>query len=164
MKYTSTDRLCDFEFHDAEITLDVHNNGWLSLWADYLNIHCDAEQNPFDTDMEIDRAYISFKNFNLLSYKPGRAWKQNENGEFYTDEAEVIYRSDDALKLFLSQLNDNVCVLDLGQYEDDVYYIDGCGSDPFFSVFFTFDSVTIEWDYCTKQAWYIRDKKQVTKC
>ena len=160
MKYTSTDRLCDFEFHDADFTLDVHDGWKLGVWADHLNIHADAQQNPFDTDMEIDRAYIIFENFNLISYEPGRTWKQNENGELYTDEPQITHHGDEALKHFTEQLTHSVWVYDFDITSDNMYFIDGSAIEPFFTAYFTFDKITIEWDDYRQQAWYVIMKNE----
>ena len=59
MKFISINRLCDFEFHDAEFTL-LSVDKDLSVKAEFLNIHKDAEQNPHKTDMEIEAAEIIF--------------------------------------------------------------------------------------------------------
>lgn len=77
LKYIFIDRLSDFEFHDVEITLDSFINNRLTVKANFLNIHKSAEQNPFQTDMEIESARITFEGFQIISYEPGRAWKKD---------------------------------------------------------------------------------------
>lgn len=42
MKYISTDRLCDFEFHDSEWSVVSWENGNLTVKLRALNIHKDA--------------------------------------------------------------------------------------------------------------------------
>ena len=68
MKYVSINRLSDFEFHDAEFIFDSFVNNNLSVKVSYLNIHKDTEQNPFDSDMEIESARITFEGFDIISY------------------------------------------------------------------------------------------------
>ncbi|MBE6880119.1 MAG: hypothetical protein E7490_04695 [Ruminococcaceae bacterium] len=157
MKYISINRLCDFEFHDAKFTL-LSVDKDLSVKAEFLNIHKDAKQNPYKTDMEIETAEIIFKNFSVQSYETGKAMKQNEKGELYQDEEQIILTEFQAYNRFIDQLKSKTIVFDLGVYEEDIYYIDGIAQDPFFSAFFKFDSVTIWWDKYKKEAWYIARK------
>ena len=44
MKYISTDRLCDFEFHGSEWSFVLWSDGKLTVKVEMLNIHKDAEQ------------------------------------------------------------------------------------------------------------------------
>ena len=69
MKYISVNRLSDFEFHDAEIVFDSFINNQLTVKVNYLNIHKNTEQNPFEIDMEIESASITFEGFDIISYE-----------------------------------------------------------------------------------------------
>ncbi len=158
MRFVSLNRLSDFEFHDAEFTLDVFNDNLLRVKANYLNIHKNTEQNAHETDMEIASAFITFEGFNLLSYEPGRTWQQDENGEFYSTEPQIILTDDSALSRFSEQLDSGITILDLGIKEEFTYFIDALAKDPFFTVCFTFKSVRIEWDEYKKEAWYTSTK------
>ena len=158
MNYISVDMLSDFEFHDAEFILDSFDNRHLTVKAACLNIHKDAAQNSHETDMEIASARITFKQFHLLTYEPGRAWKQDEAGNFYSDETQIILSGDDASTRFLTQLKAGITILDLGRKEAFTYYIDAMSKEPFFTVCFTFESVVIEWDNYKKEAWYTSRK------
>ena len=91
MKYISVNSLSDFEFHDAEFAFDSFVNNQLTVIAYYLNIHKNTEQNPFVTDMEIERACITFEGIDIISYEPGRAWQKDESGRFYSNEPQVIF-------------------------------------------------------------------------
>ena len=71
LKYISNNRLFDFEFHDAVLTLESYIENRLIVHADFLNIHKDAEQNPFGTDMEITSARLSFEEFSIGARKKG---------------------------------------------------------------------------------------------
>ena len=155
MKYISVNKLSDFEFHDAEFALEVFDNKCLRVKANYLNIHKDADQNQYTTDMEISLAYITFEELNLLSYETGVAWKQNEHGEFYPVEPQIILTDKYAHARFLEQLKNRITVFDLGEKDSNTYFIDAMSKDPFFTICFTFRNVSIEWNEYKKQAWYI---------
>ena len=154
MKYISVDKLFDFEFHDAEITLENFANNRLKVKANHLNIHKGTEQNNNETDMEITSAFITFEEFKLLSYKPGVARKQGENGEFYHTESQIVLYEADAYASFLEQLDAVLTIFDLGIKEGDTYFIDASSKCLFFTVCFTFKHVRIEWDDYKKEAWY----------
>ena len=66
MKYTSTNIFSDFEFHDAYFKLESIKNNTLTISVRYLNIHKGTEQNPYNTDMEIEIAQITFSNFKFI--------------------------------------------------------------------------------------------------
>ncbi|MGM9591536.1 MAG: hypothetical protein ACI3VK_02315 [Oscillospiraceae bacterium] len=153
MKYISVNRLSDFEFHDARIAFDSFVNNQLTVIVYHLNIHKNAEQNPFETDMEIESAYITFEGTDIISYEPGRTWQKDENERFYSTEPQVIF-SDDAHYRFLEQLKTEITILDFDIKEGKTYFIDAMSADTFFTVCFTFESVVIAWDSYKKEAWY----------
>lgn len=162
MKYRSSNIFTDFEFHDAEFFLESFIDGTLILSAEYLNIHKATEQNPHPTDMEIDVATITFNNFRVKSYEPGRSWKVNEKGESYTDDPLIIYYGAEAEEKLISDLKEWITVYEFGPV-DDCYYIEACSStEPWFHVEFFFDSATIEWDNYRKMAWYEEIKRADT--
>ena len=67
MKYISKNRFCDFIIHDADFIFDKRTDKDLVVSAKHLNIIKTAEQNPYDVDMEIKCAIITFKNYSILS-------------------------------------------------------------------------------------------------
>ncbi len=154
MRYVSVNKLTDFEFHDAEFTLESFENSRLTVKANYVNIHKNAEQNPHEADMEIDCARIVFTQFQLKSYEPGRALKQDETGKFYNTEPQIILSDDVGYSRLLEQLNAGLTIYDLGIKEENTYFIDAMSKDPFFTILFSFDNVSIEWDEYKKEAWY----------
>ncbi len=158
MKYVSVNHLSDFDFHDAEFAVESMDNDHLTVGASYLNIHKNAEQNPYETDMEIEFARITFNEFNLKSYEPGRAWKRDENGNPYSDEPQIILSGNEAHNRFVAQLKSKITVFDLGIKEENTYFIDATAVDPFFTVCFAFKSAVIEWDNYKKEAWYVSTK------
>ena len=158
MKYISIDKLSDFEFHDAEFWIEIFANNCLKVKANYLNIHKGTEQNTHEADMEIASAFITFEEFKLLSYEPGRVWKQDENGEFHPSETQIVLCDVAAYSRFSVQLDAGLTVFDLGIKEGTTYFIDAMSKDPFFTICFTFKSVRIEWDEYQREAWYTSHK------
>ena len=154
MKYTSTNIFSDFEFHDAYFKLESIKNNTLTISVRYLNIHKGTEQNPYNTDMEIEIAQITFSNFKFISFEPGRSWKQDANGKLYTDEPQVVFEGQIAEDKLLNELRIGSTVFEFGTLENGNYYFDGAGDEPWFQAQFLFDSVTIEWDAFRKPAWY----------
>ncbi len=155
MKYTSVNKLCDFEFHDALMKLELLSSDCLKVIVSYLNIHKDADENPYDVDMEIAKAIITFQGFELRSYEPGRAWQKDDDGNHFTDDPLIVYEGDDAYDHFREQLSAGITVFDLGTIKD-CYYIDAMSKDPFFTIRFLFQDIVVEWDDYKQEAWYVK--------
>ena len=155
MKYVSVNKLSDFEFHDAEFALEFFDNNRLKVKVDGLNIHNNAEQNPYETDMTIESAFITFEEFHLLSYEPGRVWKQDENGKSYPVGPQIILTDAAAYSCFSEQLEAGLTILRLGIEEGTTYFINAMSDEPFFTICFTFKSVRVEWDEYWGEAWYV---------
>ena len=164
MKYSSRDRLEDFEFHDSEFSLiswdkfldeipGNENNYRLVVSAKCLNVHKDAAPNNAGTDMEIKEARITFDGFRINEFEPGRIWKRDENGNLYTDDPLVIHTGDKARSAFENELRNTIIIVDISN-DNGEYSLGAMGLDPYFSVRFTFSSVCIEWDDYSKKAWY----------
>ena len=154
LKYVSFNRLSDFEFHDSVLTLVSVEDQRLILNATHLNVHKGIEQNPHIDDMEIALASLTFEGFVICSYEPGRAWKRDEKGHYYTDEPQIILSGKEANDRFMKQIKSGITVLDLGEKEGSIYFIDGISEDPFFTLCFVFQNVSIEWDDFKGKAWY----------
>ena len=154
MKFTSTIIFSDFEFHDAYFKLESIENNVLTISVQYLNLHKNTEQNSCDTDMEIEIAQITFINFQVKSFEPGRAWKEDENGELYTNEPQVVFDGETAKEKSLNELRHGATIFEFGTLENGNHYFDGAGDEPWFQVQFLFDSAIIEWDEFRKPAWY----------
>lgn len=154
MKYRVDNRLDCFEFHDCDLTLVRFPDADLILSARHLNIHKHTPQNPSDHDMEIECATITFHGFRLDSYEPGRAWEFGSDGQMHPLSPQIIFYGQDAEAKLLEEFKTQVTVLDLNRHEEDRWFMDAAGSEPFFTIFFCFDSVTIEWDEYKKKAWY----------
>ena len=154
MKYNSTNIFSDFEFHDAYFKLEKLDGNTLIISVQCANIHKNAKQNPYDTDMEIENAQITFYNLRVKSFEPGVSFKQDSNGNFYTDEPQVIYTGEIAEEKLLNEFCRGTAVFEFGTLENGNYYFDGSGDEPWFQVQFLFDTATIEWDAFRKPAWY----------
>ena len=154
MKYISTNIFSDFELHDAFFKLESFDSNTLTITVRYLNIHKNTEQNPCDTDMEIEIAYITFNNFQPISFEPGRTWKQDANGKLYTDEPQVLFEGKISEEKLIHELQTGATVYEFGTLENGNYYFDGAGDEPWFQMQFLFNSATVEWDEFRKPAWY----------
>ncbi len=156
MKYRIENRLDVFEFHDAEFSLVEYDQHELVLSAKHLNIHRDAQENPHDCDMEIDVARMILTQFEVISCEPMRAYQKDADGNWYTDEPQIIYTGEEARNYFLREIKKGIAIngIDIckkgnrSQIEWST-----CGPPCFFATF-TFAGTVVEWDaYCTK-AWY----------
>jgi len=160
MKYTSLDRLQDFEFHDSELELI----GWEKLGntmdcvtfkARLLNVHKNAAPNNSGVDMEIKEATIKFGNILIKEYESMRSITFDENGNKIFGEPQVIHKGDEARKLFDNDLKDKITVLYLGDNNNGEYELEGIGDNyNGFMVRFTFGTVKIEWCDYSGAAWY----------
>lgn len=153
MHYSSTNRLQDFEFHDAVLSLISWDDNRLIVSAKYLNVHKDAAPNNADEDMEISEARITFSGFQIKEFEPSRTWKTDENGKSYTDDPLIIHTDAVARSMFEKELRNTITVMNI-DLENGIYALDACGLDPYFSVRFVFSDVEIEWDDYRKKAWY----------
>lgn len=153
MHYSSTNRLQDFEFHDAELSLISWEDNRLVVFAKYLNVHKDAAPNNAGADMEISEARITFSGFQIKEFEPSRTWKTDESGNSYTDDPLIIHTGEIARSMFENELKNSITVMDI-VLENGIYELGALGIDPYFSVRFVFSDVEIEWDDYCKKAWY----------
>lgn len=161
MKYISTDRLCDFEFHDSEWSFVSWENGNLTVRIIMLNIHKDAVQNDMGKDMEIKEAFATFIGVKAPTYELPRTWYKDENGNSYTNDPRVVYEGDEATDRFIEDLKHELratCMF--FEQGDGGYEFGGIGRE-WISFRFGFDSVRIEWDEYDGKAWYVRDKERM---
>ena len=154
MTCRAENRLEDFEFHDAWLTLDRFNEEGLAVSAEHVNVHKTAGYGALKHDMELNGARITFQGFCAATFEPGRTWKIDADGRPYTDDPLIIFEGKEAERLILEELRNGINVYDLGKKKDDWYYIEGCGLEPFFTMEFQASGVTIEWDGYRKKAWY----------
>lgn len=150
MGYLSIDHLEDFEFHDSNWKLTSREEDTVIFTVENLNIHKDTEQNDEDWDMELSPAAVRFRGFRLIHFEPGRSWTTDESGNsvpagpriLYTGEKGMAHLAQEAFQVFhLEQ-------------EGAHWEFGGCGSEPYFTVEFDFDSVEITWDSYVQKAWY----------
>ena len=153
MHYSLNNRLQDFEFHDAKLSLISWEDNRLVVSAKYLNVHKDAAPNNADADMEISEARITFSGFQIKEFEPSRTWKTDENGKSYTDDPLIIHTGAIARSMFENELKNSITVMGI-VLENDIYDLGALGIDPYFSARFTFSDVEIAWDDYRKKAWY----------
>lgn len=158
MKHRST-ALSDFEFHDAVFELVNLQDGNLTVHATELNIHQSAPQNDHQTDMEIDLARITFRDFRAVSFEPGQDWKRDALGHSYPVGPQIVYEDAQAEEHLLHELRNPMTVFEFAQ-EDSLLRIDGCGDEPWFTAQFACSGVTIEWDEYRRPAWYVNKRKE----
>jgi len=154
MKYCVRRDLSIFEFHDSEFSLAGFDGKDMVVLVKNLNVHKYTEQNPFDYDMEIECAHMTFKGFNVFTYEPGRVWKTGEDGKAYPVGPRVVFYGKDAEDKMLEELHNQIFVCDFSTKDNGTYFIDGIGIEPFFTIEFCFDDVIVEWEEYRKKAWY----------
>lgn len=155
MHYSSS-RPGDFEFHDAVMTLESLAEGRLTVSVKALNLHAAAEQNDQPTDMEISHARMTFHDFRVLTFEPGRAWRRDAKGALYTDDPLIVYQGADAEEHLLEELRSGLCVYAFQADGKSRYHLEACGTEPWFAAQFTASAVFIEWDEFRRPAWYTR--------
>lgn len=156
MKYCVEKNLSVFEFHDAVFSLVRFDGKDLVISAAMLNIHKGTPQNPSAYDMEIEDAQITFRNFHSANYEPGRAWETDADGNSYQVGPRIILSGQDGIDQILKELTHKIWVYHLEKEETGGYSIGGCGTEPYFTIEFDFDEVTVCWDKYSQKAWYER--------
>lgn len=161
MKYSCENCLEKFEFHDAEFSFESFENSELTISVKYLNIHKNTAENPYECDMEIELVKLKFSNLNVISFEPMRAYKEDENGNLYTDDLQVIYKGQEANGQFISALKQGFAVnsIDVFKKDNKIYAELSSCSKLYFIATFSFDSVKVEWDNYCKKAWYELQKR-----
>ena len=156
MKYRIENKLNLFSFHDAEFSFVSFDKSEFIVSAKHLNIHKDIPENPNNWDMEIDYARIIFTKFEMVSFEPMRAYQADDDGNWYTDEPQIIYKGKEAEKHFLNEIKKGITIncIDICEKENKNYIeLSTCAQTCFFAAF-AFDSVVVEWDEYCKKAWY----------
>lgn len=154
MKYCVENDLSLFEFHDAIFSFVGFDGKDMVVSARHLNIHKDTEPNPADYDMEIECAQITFKGFRTPTYEPGRVWKTGADGNSYPVGPRVVFSEQEAQDRILEELQHQIWVYYFEKKDNGKYYFDGCGEEPYFTIEFDADGVTVCWDQYIKKAWY----------
>jgi len=161
MKYCVKNQLNLFEFHDSKFSLISFKENELCISANHINIHKDAKENPNDYDMDIRLANIYFKNIEIHSYEPMRAYTIDDNGNWHTNDPQIIYKGNEAKENFINDLKGGFYLYDINIKQcGKRTEIEICASNPkcVYTVLL-FSDVIIEWDsYCGK-AWYEVNKQ-----
>lgn len=156
MKYHIENQLELFEFHDSKFSLVSFDKKDLVLSAKHLNIHQDAKENPHDCDMEISLASISFQNTYILAFEPMRAYQIDAEGNWHTDEPQLLFTGKDAEEKFISELENGFSInsLDVRQFGTHTTIEISTNAPKCFFATFMFSNVTVAWDAYCKKAWY----------
>lgn len=165
MKHRVKNNLDLFEFHDAEFSFVDFDNNELTLSAKHLNIHKNTKENSHDCDMEIDFAEFIFAGFHVVSFEPMRAYQVDDDGNWYTNEPQVIYSDKEAEKHFLDEIKNGITIncIDICKKDNKTYIeLSTCAQSCFFATF-SFNEVSVEWDKYCKKAWYELHKQYIYK-
>lgn len=156
MRYCVNNQLNLFQFHDAELSFISLDESRLVVSAKHLNIDKNADVNPHDYDMEIELAKISFYEFEILTFEPMRAYKIDEDGNWYTDEPQIIFKDKDAEQHFIDEVKRGITINCIDIREENnktLLEISTCAKKCFFATF-AVDGNSVEWDKYLKKAWY----------
>ncbi len=153
MKYSSINRLEDFELHDAELSLISWQDDRLVVSAKHLNVHKNAAPNNDGADMEISEARITFSGFEIKEFEASRAWEKDQNGNLYTDDPLIIHTGSVARDMLEAELCNSITVMGI-TLTNGIYELCALGIEPCFYVRFCSSQIEIEWDDYLKKAWY----------
>lgn len=161
MKYRAKDQLDLFELHDCEFSLVIFDGKDLVVSAKHLNIHNDAKENPFDCDMEIASANISFQNIHILSFEPMRAYQVDDDENWHTDEPQTVFTGSDAEENFINELKNGFFIngFDFREFGGHTTVEISTSSSKRFFAIFIFSDVMIEWDEYCGRAWYEKHRQ-----
>ena len=151
MKYSVRNDLSLFEFHDSIFSFVSFDGNDFVVSVSALNIHKNTPQNTSQYDMEIESAKITFGNFHSVIFEQEKSWERGEDGVFRPVGQRIIYSGKDALNKI--KLQNSFTVTDFST-DDQGYFIDAVGIEPFFVLRFDFDEIIIEWDEYKQKAWY----------
>lgn len=154
MKYCVLNQLHIFDFHDSSFSLLSFDGKDLVVSARAVNIRKNTRENPSESDMEIDSAQITFRNFRSAAYEPGRTWKTGPDGKSHPVGPRVIHTGPEGLKIILEELRNGISVYHFEKEENGRYSIGGCGIEPYFIMEFVFDDILVSWDTYRQKAWY----------
>lgn len=155
MKYCTQNKLEQFEFHDSEFSLVRFDKKDLIASVKYLNIQEAAEENPYDCDMEIERAIFHFGDVHILSFEPARAYQKDADGNWYTDEPQIVFTGKAAEEKLISELENGFSVNGIAFARSDTYTLEIEANGPeWFCTKIAFSDVSVSWDAYRKKAWY----------
>ncbi len=161
MRYCIQDQLSQFEFHDAELSLLSFDGNTLRLSVRFLNVHKGIPENPYDTDMEIESAVMTFQGFQMYSYT--RFGDNNKAILLYDDALRdrlntegITLLTEAATDAFLTSLREGitVCDHDLSGENNQLCLGGMSGIEPYFEARFGFCHVLAAWDVFSRKAWY----------
>lgn len=123
MRYSS-ENFSDFEFHDAELYFKDCENSNLRLTARYLNIHKEAEENPYDCDMETDCAEILLENADITLFETMEAYIYGYDGSEIGFEPRTVREGGEAADRLIDELKKGLSVncVNVGSDKDGTFF------------------------------------------
>ncbi|MBQ7821294.1 MAG: hypothetical protein IJ391_03325 [Clostridia bacterium] len=159
MKHLSQSEWCNFNFHDAFAENIKWENGSIVMGSVFrLNISKDSVHNPFEYDMEIKEAKVSFNNVNVISFEYGGGIITDANGQKH-EEPRCVITGAEASDLLMNELSGSLGIYFLDMEHDNgkqIYTLEAHNVIPFFSVVFSSDPIIVQWDDYSCEAWYER--------
>lgn len=159
MKYQAVNQLQLFEYHDAELTDVCVDDTVLRCKASGINIHADAPQNPYDTDMCIDDARVTLYGFCLHELSYPEIHVTDQHGQKSIVKGYSL--TGEAMQERFNQRKDQ-CIwvygLEEGRQGNRICCEIETSTDDFAVAQISFDKVLIEWDAYAGKAWYEKNK------
>ncbi|MBE6754379.1 MAG: hypothetical protein E7559_08550 [Ruminococcaceae bacterium] len=153
MKYCVENDLSLFEFHDSILSFVSFDGRDLVVCAEHMNIHKDTPHNTYAYDMEITSAQITFSNLSSVTYKPVSVSETGADGQ------RVVFSGQEAMEHIVEELKYSLTVHHFKKQGNSGYSLCGCGIEPYFTIDFDANSVTVCWDEYIRKAWYERRRQ-----
>ena len=153
MRYSS-ENFSDFEFHDTELYFKDCENSNLRVTARHLNIHKEAEENPYDCDMETDCAEILLENADITLFETMEAYIYGYDGSEIGFEPRTVREGGEAADRLIDELKKGLSVncVNVGSDKDGTF-LSVTSNSGFIAVIY-FGKAVIRWDDYHSKAWY----------
>jgi len=127
-----------------------------------LNLHQSAPENPYEQDMGIANAIITFWGYRVKSVEKLASRTLDYNGNLIDETPAVLLCENDAEQYFFDELKQGIYLngLSFSMHNHDLHIeIETTGPRlEAFSAILDVQRVTVEWDDYTSPAWYEKRK------
>ncbi len=149
-----SNRLFDFDYHDAKLSFKHYENHTLCVTAKHLNIHKGIKENPYTFDMEIASAEVSFQNVQIESFELLPLYELDDSGNWSLKKMPPPRQCQQAEELLIAALKKGISIncIDVCS-KNQRTFLELTASEGFVAVF-SFDDVLICWDEYCQKAWY----------
>lgn len=157
MRYISKNQTGDFEFHDTSIISSLREKEALVLKTMYLCIHKNSANNPFNLDMELSLAKITFQDFKIESYKELGYTKYDPNTKTETKITDIFLYGTEAEEKFntiLENTKEKGLRFNCFEKNDSLYFLEIIYPQGVFSAECIASNILVEWEEFVKPAWY----------